>query len=56
MSAMSTSAESTWEQTDLAVPEVAHLHHFLGTWQLIADLSFADLLLWCRLEGSDGFV
>ena len=40
MSAMSTSAETTWEQTDLAIPEVAHLHHFLGTWQLIADLSF----------------
>ena len=49
-------AERTWERTDLDPPEVAHLHHFLGAWQLIADLSFADLLLWCRLSESQGFV
>ncbi|HEY4937825.1 MAG TPA: histidine kinase N-terminal domain-containing protein [Actinomycetota bacterium] len=53
---MSTIAERVWDQTDLAPPEVAHLHHFLGAWQLIADLSFADLLLWCRLSASQGFV
>src|SRR5205085_2312465 len=53
---MSTVAERTWERTDLAPPEVAHLHRFLGAWQLIADLSFADLLLWCRLSEAQGFV
>ena len=53
---MSTLAETTWDQTDLNAPEVAHLHHFLGAWQLIADLSFADLLLWCRMSGARGFV
>jgi two-component sensor histidine kinase len=49
-----TPAEQTWGQTDLSPAEVAHLHHFLGAWQLIADLSFADLLLWGRLKGRPG--
>jgi two-component sensor histidine kinase len=55
-SIMATVAESAWEQTDLSAPEVDHLHRFLGAWQLIADLSFADLLLWCRLDTGPGFV
>jgi len=53
---MPTVADQTWDRTDLTLPEVAQLHHFLGAWQLIADLSFADLLLWCRLSESQGFV
>lgn len=53
---MRTPAEQIWELTDLAAPDVDQLHRVLGAWQLIADLSFADLLLWCPLAGSEGFV
>ncbi|HEU5003308.1 MAG TPA: sensor histidine kinase [Actinomycetota bacterium] len=53
---MTTPADRAWDQGDLTPPEVAHLHRFLGAWQLIADLSFADLLLWCRMEAAPGFV
>ena len=28
----------------------------LSSWQLLADLSFADLLLWCRLSDAEGFL
>jgi two-component system, sensor histidine kinase PdtaS len=34
------------EQTDLDAAEVEWLHLILGDWQLLADLSFADLVLW----------
>jgi two-component system, sensor histidine kinase PdtaS len=34
------------EQTDLDAAEVEWLHLLLGDWQLLADLSFADLVLW----------
>jgi len=53
---MTTPADRAWDQSDLTAPEVTHLHRFLGAWQLIADLSFADLLLWCRLGDGPGFV
>jgi hypothetical protein len=51
-----TLAELVSERTDLSVHEAGHLHRLLESWQLIADLSFADLLLWCRLSSDDGFV
>jgi two-component sensor histidine kinase len=51
-----TLAELVSERTDLAPHEVDHLHRLLESWQLISDLSFADLLLWCRLVTGDGFV
>ncbi|MGH2721685.1 MAG: histidine kinase N-terminal domain-containing protein, partial [Actinomycetota bacterium] len=51
-----TLAELVSERTDLSAHEVGHLHRLLESWQLIADLSFADLLLWCRLKSDDGFV
>jgi two-component sensor histidine kinase len=44
------------ERTDLAQHEVDHLARLLASWQLIADLSFADLLLWCPVEDGHGFV
>jgi two-component sensor histidine kinase len=38
--------------TDLAEPDVAWLHLLLADWQIVADLSFADLVLWLRdVEG-----
>ena len=33
----------------------AHLHALMGAWQLIADLSFADLLLFVPVEGTEEF-
>lgn len=31
--------------TKLTPPQIAHLHRLLGEWQILADLAFADLLL-----------
>lgn len=53
---MTTLADLVRERTDLGGPEIEHLHRLLETWQLIADLSFADLLLWCRLVREEGFI
>lgn len=53
---MTTLSELVKERTDLTDVEVERLHHVLESWQLLADLSFADLLLWCRLLNEDGFV
>jgi two-component system, sensor histidine kinase PdtaS len=36
-------------------PAAAHLHGLMGAWQLIADLSFADLLLFVPVEGTEEF-
>ena len=33
-------------QTTLSAPDVAWLHALVADWQLIADLSFSDLVLW----------
>jgi two-component sensor histidine kinase len=38
------------EHTTLGQMEVDHLFRLAGDWQLIADLSFADLLLWAAVE------
>jgi two-component sensor histidine kinase len=43
-------------QTDLSDQEVEKLHRLLAAWPLIADLSFADLLLWCPLGSGQGFL
>ncbi len=37
-------------RTDLDVNEVGHLLRLVSQWQLLADLSFADLLLWVPLR------
>ncbi|MFA5786502.1 MAG: histidine kinase N-terminal domain-containing protein [Actinomycetota bacterium] len=44
------------EHTDLTEVEIDHLHRLLADWQLLADLSFADLLLWCRTRDHRSFV
>src|SRR5271167_201599 len=38
-------------RTALTDSEVAHLQRLVGEWQLLADLSFADLLLWVPVDG-----
>jgi two-component sensor histidine kinase len=44
-------------RTDLPAEDVAWLHLLLGDWQLLSDLSFADLVLWLPLEqGRAGFL
>jgi two-component sensor histidine kinase len=42
--------------TTLADDDLDWLHLLVGEWQLLADLSFADLLLWVRTADSSGFV
>jgi len=43
---VSTLTDLVAAHTDLAVADVDHLHRLAADWQLISDLSFADLLLW----------
>ncbi|MGZ4591705.1 MAG: histidine kinase N-terminal domain-containing protein [Actinomycetes bacterium] len=44
-------------RAELPDEDVEWLHLLLGDWQLLADLSFADLVLWLPLEqGRAGFV
>jgi two-component sensor histidine kinase len=38
------------EHTSLGTIEIEHLHRLAGDWQLIADLSFADLLMWVAID------
>ena len=47
---MSTLLELLTEHTDLPPDDVAHLQRLVAEWQMMADLSFADLLLWVPLE------
>jgi len=48
---VSTLRDLVEEHTTLGKIEVEHLHRLAGDWQLIADLSFADLLLWVAIDG-----
>jgi two-component sensor histidine kinase len=50
---MSTLVELLHEHTTLPAADVAHLQRLVGEWQLLSDLSFADLLLWVPLETGD---
>ena len=43
-------------RTDLSADDVAWLHALVADWQLLADLSFADLVLWLPLASRAGFV
>jgi hypothetical protein len=43
------------DQTRLTHAEVARLSELISEWQMLADLSFADLVLWAPHEVS-GFV
>ena len=49
---MSTLAELVRARTDLTRLDLEHLQRLVAEWQLVADLSFSDLVLWVRtLEG-----
>jgi two-component sensor histidine kinase len=43
-------------RTDLTGEDLDWLHLLLADWQLISDLSFADLVLWLPVRGGAGFV
>ncbi|MEO6206038.1 MAG: histidine kinase N-terminal domain-containing protein [Mycobacteriales bacterium] len=49
---MSTLADLALARTALTAVEVEWLHRLVAEWQLVADLSFADLVLWLRTEES----
>ena len=44
------------ERTDLGTDDVAHLQLLLADWTLMADLAFADLLLWLPTWNEGGFI
>ncbi|MGH3906628.1 MAG: sensor histidine kinase [Pseudonocardiaceae bacterium] len=50
---MSTLSELLAEHTHLPGAAVAHLQRVVAEWQLLADLSFADLLLWVPLGSAN---
>jgi two-component sensor histidine kinase len=45
---VATLSELLRARTELSDPDIEWLHLLVGDWQLIADLSFADLVLWVR--------
>jgi two-component sensor histidine kinase len=53
---MSVLGDLARRHSDLSAAEVEHLHRLLGDWQLLADLNFADLLLFAERRGGEGFV
>ena len=48
---VSTLADLVRARTDLGSSDVDWLHRLVGEWQLLADLSFADLVLRVRTTG-----
>ncbi|MDQ3716927.1 MAG: sensor histidine kinase [Actinomycetota bacterium] len=50
---MSALSDLLSEQTDLGSDAAAHLQQLVGDWQILADLAFADLLLWVRTRDGD---
>jgi hypothetical protein len=42
---VATPAELAFERTNLDEDQLAHLQRLLGTWGILADLSFSDLVL-----------
>jgi len=52
--AVSTLRDLAEEHTSLGPPDIDHLTRLAGDWQLLSDLSFADLLLWVPLRGVEG--
>jgi len=54
---MATMAELARDYTDLDGPTLAHLQRLIGSWGMLSDLCFADLLLFVPVFGSaDRFV
>ena len=46
LGSVSTLRDLVEEHTGLGSADIDHLHRLAGDWQLLSDLSFADLLLW----------
>ena len=42
--------------TSLSEANVEHLHSLVSDWQLLADLSFADLILWAPAKDGTGWL
>jgi two-component sensor histidine kinase len=55
---MASLAELARLRTDLEGPQLAHLQRLVGTWGLLADFCFADLLLYAPVRGDveDSFI
>ncbi|MEV4538036.1 sensor histidine kinase [Asanoa sp. NPDC049518] len=53
---MSTLRDLVEEHTALGRGDIDHLHRIAGEWQLLSDLSFADLLLWVPVDDEGGFL
>ncbi|MFX0591798.1 histidine kinase N-terminal domain-containing protein [Melissospora conviva] len=53
---MSTLRDLAEEHTALRPADIDHLHRVAGDWQLLSDLSFADLLLWVPVDDDETFV
>ena len=51
---MSTLRDLAEEHTGLGPADIDHLHRLAGDWQLLSDLSFADLLLWVPVKAPGG--
>jgi len=46
-------AEQLNRETTLTESQIERIHVLLGEWQLLSDLSFADLVLWVRTRAGD---
>ncbi len=53
---MASIAELARDRTDLGDAAIAHLQALVSEWTLLADLGFADLVLWIPTWNSGGFV
>jgi two-component sensor histidine kinase len=53
---VSTLRDLVEEHTALRRGDIDHLHRIAGDWQLLSDLSFADLLLWVRVDDDGTFI
>ncbi|WP_460496032.1 histidine kinase N-terminal domain-containing protein, partial [Glycomyces tarimensis] len=51
---MSTLRDVVSSHTDLSSNSAAHLQRLVAEWQLLADLSFADFLLWAGVKDHPG--
>ena len=50
---VSTLRDLAEEHTALRPADIDHLHRIAGDWQLLSDLSFADLLLWVPVDDDE---
>ncbi|MBV8542582.1 MAG: histidine kinase N-terminal domain-containing protein [Pseudonocardiales bacterium] len=50
---MSTLSELLAQHTQCSGAAVAHLQRIVAEWQLLADLAFADLLMWAPLDAAE---